>query len=234
MSDKNQTKLPNRRSVLRKTAGATAGLASFTGPVAAWTSEKTASTADIERIPEVQSIISELNLEIKEEEVAKVKTYEPGQFKLSMTTVSFESGKLRVGKLNKNTSAVFTFSDKDEDLPKEYQDIPSTSEASLFGREDRVVFRRTATDDEARQVRNAVELDPDVDTTIYTEGESDAFFVDAVELPEKFDDYSEFTRATDTNIENIEYTRYNVKPQDMTAKDMKSQEVNFTTANALL
>lgn len=198
MADRNRRRSVSRRTVLRRTAaGASAGFAGVSSPVAARRDSKPDELRRLERTPEVGAILEELGYgSIPRKGTAETTSITADDLTLLVTEIDFGYGYLRIGRLNGETSAAFSFETDGESgdsggerpyvgggppMPEKYRSVPTDSDAWLVGSETGATFVRTATGRERRTILESIPASDTESTLVYTRSDIDGFRVDVLD-----------------------------------------------------
>lgn len=149
MAQKNNGGKVSRRSILKKSAGTSLGVAGLSQSALAW--EK-ASPDDIEAVrttPEVQTILKDLEQNRLPSD-GKTRTFSiEGRGEIVTTRVELEYGTLQFGKSDIGRNATFEFdSVTHPDVPSKFKNIPPETEPVLIADGEEVIVTREATDRE--------------------------------------------------------------------------------------
>lgn len=157
------TSVNRRRFVKALGAAGTAALGA-TGHVSAKGRANEKSRGRAMRSERVRSILSELNhpqLRIEDSQQFEIKGSDGKEMSALRFSTAF--GNLFFAEMGDESGAQFRFDDEaligSNELPQKYQNIPQGTSAALLGREDDVLFRRSATGAEKEMVQTVVEPD---------------------------------------------------------------------------
>ncbi|RDI70182.1 hypothetical protein [Halopelagius longus] len=160
----------NRRSFVKAVGTSSIAVGALGSQVAA---AEQATDSDLERAlhsPGVQSILDELNDPELGEAKHQVQQLDGSNSELELVTISVEFGKIIYAEVDNQESAQFHFGNDlkgsvQNELPDKYQDFPSGSDPLLLGKEDDVVFRRSATSQEREIVGQIADIDDEAMVT---------------------------------------------------------------------
>lgn len=184
MSDK---KISRRKLLRNCSAGAGIGIAGLSGNALAAKPAEHKEIKKLEQSPEVRSILAEFGLKkIPNKETAETAEVNGDNFSLKTTKIDFGYGDLLVGDVNGDITTVFSFDETSgKQVPgSKYDDIPSGTEAWIYGSADGTTFLRTATATEREAALSTVSV-KDVDSVItYTRSDINTLRVDVTDPEE--------------------------------------------------
>lgn len=190
----------SRRSLLKKSAGTSLGVAGLSQTAAAWEKADSGEINKIRRSPKVRSILKALNHERLPKD-GKTRTLTIESYgEITTTKVEFEYGTLRFGELGKNRNATFNFNDVTHpEVPSKFSNIPAGTEPILIANGENVTVSREATERERKIVLSAVPEQGE-QATVTVRSDTNGFHVNIAK--------------NTSNVEELEINRYLVELPD--------------------
>ncbi|AGB17073.1 hypothetical protein Halru_2491 [Halovivax ruber XH-70] len=228
----------SRRNVLRASAGTTSaavGVAGLSELVTAHDTNENKLT-EIERIPEVRSILGELGYEeLPQPDSAETVELEYDSIVASVTVIDFGYGELHVGEADGQVVATFHFDANGSSITtgqhkpiKKYQKIPDGTQAWLEGSVTGTKFYRTTTKDEREYALSRLSLENKEDASVYATGRANSFYIDvprssiAGNPSEPIGDVARANTNAPQSADNGDIIRYKVTPTGTSIASIRS------------